>query len=107
MAVAALTSSRKGWRITKTVNDLSRRHSHPLAADAGAPRTPWITFRHALREGWQATRPTYNPDTRLWSAWAIPPSSVRVLPVRGFGPTAAASVLDLATRLGDRFGTGG
>lgn len=104
MAVTALTSSRKGWRITKAATHPSAGPGHHAAADPGGP---WSTFDRALRDGWQATRPTYNPDSRLWSAWAVPPGSVPVLPVRGFGPTAAAAVLDVAARLGEPFGTAG
>ena len=102
MAVTALTSRRAGWRLTKAASRPAPGRDHQVAA--ADPGGPWSTFDRALRRGWQATRPTYNPDSRLWSAWAIPPDSVPVLPVRGFGPTAAAAVLDVAARLGELFG---
>ena len=102
MAVTALTSRRAGWRLTKAASRPAPGRGHePVAVDPGSP---WSTFDRALRDGWQATRPTYNPDSRLWSAWAVPPGSVPVLHVRGFGPTAAAAVLDVAARLGELFG---
>ena len=104
MAAAALTSTRRGWRITKAATHARPRRDHPGSGAAGEPGTPWVTFSRALRDGWQATRPTYNPDSRLWSAWAVPPGSVPVMPVRGFGPTAAAAVLDVAARLSELFG---
>lgn len=103
MVVAALTSSRRGWRITKATRHGSP-HGHGSAGPDTMSGTPWGAFSHALSDGWQATRPTYNPDSRLWSVWAVPPSSIRTLPVRGFGPTAAASIVDLAERLRDGSG---
>lgn len=104
MAVTALTSRRAGWRLTKAPSRPAPGRHHPAVEPD--PRSPWSTFDRARRDGWQATRPTYNPDSRLWSAWAVPPGSVPVLPVRGFGPTAAAAVLDVAARLAELFGAG-
>jgi hypothetical protein len=102
MALTALTSRRKGWRLTKPLGRPTSGRDRPQVAEG--PGSPWSTFNRALRDGWQATRPTYNPDTRLWSAWAVPSGSVPVLPVHGFGPTAAAAVLDVAARLSELFG---
>jgi hypothetical protein len=104
MTVTALTSRRAGWRLTKAVSRQGRgRDRHAAAVEPGDPLG---TFERALHDGWQATRPTYNPDSRLWSAWAVPPGAMPVLPVRGFGATAAAAVLDVATRLSELFDAG-
>ena len=95
----------RGWHLTKP----SPRPEHGSAGPdpAGETAALWTALTRAQRGGWQASRPTYNPDTRLWSVWAVPPASLRVLPIRGFGGTAAAAVLDLATRFQDRYGTKG
>ncbi|MFI5261266.1 MAG: hypothetical protein ACHQZR_01775 [Candidatus Limnocylindrales bacterium] len=64
----------------------------------------WTILQQALPKGWRVREPTFDPDGHVWSVWAVPPAPIRVLPVRGGGPTEAAAMVDLATKLRDRVG---
>lgn len=66
---------------------------------AGQLASAWEGARLAIPLGWRLGELIYDPDRRLWSVWALPHPPVRVMPLRGAGPTEAAALIDLATKL--------
>lgn len=75
-----------------------------MTDDAPRREAAWVILRRALPLGWRIGDPIFEPDSRVWSVWALPHPPVRVMPIRGAGPTEAAALVDLATKLRARSG---